>query len=251
MRLLFTTVLIALLQAGFAQTIAEDWTQTDCNGTEHQLYATLDTGTVVVMEIIMLDGCMPCINAAHRMQPIIDNYNALYNDRVHWYTFGYNDTYTCSELQTWREENSVNCTAQFIEGQDISAYYGGMGMPTIVVIGRNTHTVYFNQFGFVPADTTEFSNAIAYALGIAEPTVALNSVYAQSLSVQPNPTSDFVVVPNHLEGAQYVLVDISGRQVQSGQITDHSIDMLQLVSGMYWLTILDEHFSYRTQVVRL
>ena len=63
-----STFLVVCLFVGnsFGQVIpAEDWTQTDCNGVEHNLFSELDAGEVVLMEIVMLDGCVPCINAAH------------------------------------------------------------------------------------------------------------------------------------------------------------------------------------------
>ena len=79
MRYTFVFTAITLSLAASSQiTIAEDWSQSDCEGTEHNLFATLDTGSVVVMEIVMLDGCMPCINTAHLIGPVIDSYNALY-----------------------------------------------------------------------------------------------------------------------------------------------------------------------------
>lgn len=230
-----------------AQTIAENWTQTDCAGQPHDLFETLDTGTVVVMEIVMLEGCMPCINAAHLMEPVIEYYNATYNNRVHWYTMGYDDSYPCEDLAAWKTENAISCTAQFVEGADIAGYYGGMGMPTIVVAGRTSHTVYFNQFGFVPADTVELSDAIAYALGIAEPEVAIHQSAAVDVQVYPNPATDVLYVTgNWSSDATVIISDMTG----SGKIVTcfdtQAISLQALPAGTYVLTITDGHNTGRT-----
>jgi len=233
----FFLALFACLQQSSAQvTVAENWTQTDCNEAEHDLFATLDTGTAVVMEFIMLEGCLPCINAAHLMQPVIASYNAAYNNRVQWYTFGYNDTYDCAELLEWKTENVIDCDAQFIYGQEISNYYGGMGMPTIVVAGRTTHSVYFNQFGFVPADTADFSDAIAYALGIAEPTIGIPDQGPAEITVFPNPASDRIEIktPFALSAWSWSIMDIVGNIVLSADgAQTTNINISDLVNGYY------------------
>ncbi len=234
-----------------AQTVAEDWSQTDCDGVDHELYATLDTGTVVVMEIVMLDGCMPCINAAHWMEPVIDNYNALYPGRVQWYTFGYDDSYPCTELAAWKSENEIGCTAQFVAGADIAAYYGGMGMPTIVVAGRASHTVYFNQFGFVPADTVEFSDAIAYALGIAEPEVSIQEAQPDVLTMYPNPsTGNLIIDGDFSSDAQITVSGMNGQLFLDLPVNDKQIDVSPLPSGTYIITCADGKSLYRNILVR-
>ena len=223
-----------------AQTIAENWTQTDCAGQSHDLFETLDTGTVVVMEIVMLDGCMPCINAAHLMEPVIEQYNATYANRVHWYTMGYDDSYPCADLIAWKTENAISCTAQFVEGADIASYYGGMGMPTVVVVGRSSHMVYFNQFGFVPADTVEFSDAIAYALGIAEPEVSIHQSATIDVQVFPNPATDALYVTGDwLPDATIIISDLTGSKKIVTRFDTESISLQALPAGTYVFTITD------------
>jgi len=234
-RLRIILVLIGFLcsiSASAQITIAEDWSQSDCAGTEHNLYNTLDTGSVVVMEIVMLDGCMPCINTAHLIGPVIDAYNALYENRIQYYTFGYNDTYSCEALIEWKTTNEITCNAQFVEGADIASYYGGMGMPTIVVIGRNIHHVYFNEFGFVPSDTIEFALAIEYALGLLEP-AAINSIAESSLTIAPNPVHNQLYVSTLAENTNIAVYDVFGKCVIAAKLSNSSIDVSSLQTGIY------------------
>lgn len=243
-------LLIGLTANG--QLVAEDWTMEDCAGLEHNLYSTLDTGSAVVMEIVMLDGCMPCINAAHWMEPVIDAFNAAYDGRVQWYTFGYNNSYSCTELGDWKTANTIGCDAQFVHGAEVAAYYGGMGMPTIVVAGRTTHAVYFNQFGFVPADTVAFAQAIAYALGLEDPTTVWPAAQILPFSVYPNPASDYIhlPIPEMSWPSDYTISDALGRRCLSGQLNDASLRVGALEPGVYTLMLHLQGSVYKATFIR-
>lgn len=236
----FLSILILFLsfQLSFTQiTTAENWTKTDCEGTDHTLFTELDAGNVVIMELVMLDGCVPCINAAHLMQPVIDQYNANFENRVKWYTMGYNDTYSCDALIGWKADNEINCAAQFEEGADQIEYYGGMGMPTIVIVGRNTHTVYYNHFGFIPADTVDFADAIEYALGIAEP-VSIPENQIPELNIFPNPSGDHIKISGISETYNAIeIYNTSGSIVFSSQSENTDINIRDFAPGLYFVKI--------------
>lgn len=224
----------------FGQLIpAEDWTQTDCNGVEHNLFSELDAGEVVLMEIVMLDGCMPCINAAHYMAPVIEYYNANYDNRINYYTFGFDDSYSCSQLIDWKTENSIICNAQFVEGEAIAANYGGMGMPTIIVAGRSSHVVCYNKFGFGPLDTANLANAFEYALGLTE-TLAIDNP-EKSMQVYPNPVHD--VLHFDMNGtADISIKNLAGVTIMQQTGTNH-IDVNSLPAGLYFYEINAATFS--------
>ncbi|HNJ90861.1 MAG TPA: T9SS type A sorting domain-containing protein, partial [Chitinophagales bacterium] len=122
-------------------------------------------------------------------------------------------------------------------GADISSYYGGMGMPTIVVVGRNTHQVYFNQFGFVIGDTTDFSNAIAYALGIADPETGVECMDDEQLLISPNPAFNSIQINGILEpNATLRIINLQGQICMDGiNPTENPIDIQMLKPGMYLL----------------
>lgn len=232
MKLFISTFLVVCLFVGnlYGQVIpAEDWTQTDCNGIEHNLFAELDAGEVVLMEIVMLDGCMPCINAAHYMAPIVEYYNANYDNRINYYTFGFDDSYSCSQLLDWKTENAILCEAQFVEGEEIASYYGGMGMPTIIVAGRSSHVVCFNKFGFGPLDTANLANAFDYALGLTE-TLAIENP-EKSIHVYPNPVHD-VLHFDIAEPAEINIINLAGVSIMQQTYTNQ-IDVNSLPAGLY------------------
>lgn len=216
---------------------AQDWTQTGCDGIVHNLYDELDSGDVVIMEIVMLDGCMPCINAAHLIGPIIDSYNAMYDNRIRYYTFGYNDTYTCVQLESWKTENDITCETSFVEGADISEYYGGMGMPTIVVAGRAAHEVSFYKFGFSVYDTARFQMAIEYALGNTDQLGVNCSTHSINILSFPNPVNNVLSLEVAPDGDVFIY-DIAGNLVRQVFTTGQQIDVSALPAGFYTIKTL-------------
>lgn len=249
----FLLAIILLGAASFsnAQTTAEDFTKTDCESVEYNLFDALDTGSVVVMEIVMLDGCLPCITAAHLMEPVIDEYNLNYENRILWFTMGYNDSYSCDELIAWKNANEIGCDAQFVEGADQAEYYGGVGMPTIIIIGRNTHQVYYIKFGFIPSDTVEFAEALDYALGIADP-LTVNSLFQGNLNIYPNPVIDHIEFNQSFQaGSVARIYNSTGKLTLEKIIKGNSLDLSQLSAGNYFLSISENNAAFSGYFIKL
>ena len=112
----------------------------------------LNDGKVVVLEYIML-GCPSCIVATEHISQLIVPFEAAHPGRVRQYMFGFIKNYTCAQLSQWKTDNNLEGTV-FEDGSSQVGYYGGMGMPTIVVTATNNHTVLYRKLGFEPSDTT-------------------------------------------------------------------------------------------------
>ena len=66
--LLLLSAIVFVINFSNAQTTAQDWTKTDCNGISHQLFTELDNGNCVILAFDMLPSCSLCINAAYRIR---------------------------------------------------------------------------------------------------------------------------------------------------------------------------------------
>lgn len=246
---LLLIILFVISKPLFSQvTVAEDWTKTDCSGADHTLFSELDEGKVVIMELVMLGGCAPCINAAHLMQPVVDFYNDNYANRVNWYSMGFDNSFGCPELIDWKTENDINNTASFVEGADQISYYGGMGMPTIIVVGRNSHQVYYNKFGFVASDTANFADAIEYALGIAEP-LGIEQPTSQDLKIYPNPVSNILYLQNPPK-ADFTLSIFSITGSELLQTNTSQLNINSLAQGMYLARVICGDVTFVTQFIK-
>src|SRR5437762_2663869 len=94
----------SVAQNSNAQTTAQDWTKTDCDGTEHHLYAELDAGNVVVMDFAMTH-CVPCAVATTAFQKLDAKFGITNPGKLKHYGMGYINSYTCADLNGWKTDN--------------------------------------------------------------------------------------------------------------------------------------------------
>src|SRR5882672_9826350 len=127
----------------FAQTTAMDWTKDDCNGSSHNCFTEMDSGNVLLCEYVMT--CGTCISAANYLEEIYQDYSVSNPGSVKFYAIDWNASFTCSSFQSW--SSGLSCSL-FLNGYDEVNYYGGMGMPTIVVLGGADHHVYYSKLGY-------------------------------------------------------------------------------------------------------
>lgn len=217
-----------------AQTTAQDWTKNDCDGNPHHLFAELNAGQVIIIEYVMLD-CAPCVTAANGLKAVYTNFNTSNPGKVKSYSIGFIDSYTCAELQSWKSSNNLSHTTMLPNGASDVAYYGGMGMPTIVVLGGPYHKVFYKKLGYAPSD----NNAITAAINSALVATGIDQSLKQVItSVYPNPSNGKLSLELK-ENATVSIVDLSGKTIiDFGTITSGTqhID-LKLASGIYLLQV--------------
>ena len=128
---------------GIGQITATDFTTNDCNGVNHNLFDSLDAGNVIVISWVMPDivsatYSAPAYNA-------VQSFSTSHPGRVHFYIADDYANTTCANLINFGNYfNMPNST--FFSSADISmSDYGTNGMPKVVVLGGDSHTVYYNQ----------------------------------------------------------------------------------------------------------
>jgi hypothetical protein len=236
------------------QTTAMDFNRADCNGVQHHLFSTLDSNKVVIMEFFMLN-CTPCITAGNKMKPMINSLNAAYPGHVQLYDIGFDDSYTCSDIADWVTTNNFNAFPMD-SGGAMLAYYGGFGMPTVVIVGGANHEVLYTGIGFSTSDTTMMGSAVRNYF-LANP-LGVNDVSKEvSTHVYPNPTNDALNVSltlNQPTDIDIELVDVTGRVVKhlfNGK-TDNEFtkrfSTASLAAGMYFLRTTANGKSYQTKI---
>lgn len=252
-----TTILILLISfftVGFnqkvsaqdPQTVAYDFKMDDCNGQMHHLFSELDSGNVVVLEFFML-SCSPCIDAGHALDAMITPLKNTYGNKVRFYQFGFTKSYTCTQIKDWISTNGFANSVPFDSGHIQVAYYGGMGMPTVVVVAGKDHKVLYTTVAAVPfelKDTIVMSKAIhdffGGTLGISQ-----NTTNSSSISLFPNPASNNLTISMNAEKAgilSLTLMNIQGQEiinlynenVNEGTFSK-SIPLPNLANGIYFL----------------
>ncbi len=145
------------------------WVKEDCiSGRTFDLYALLDSGYVVVQEYVMMD-CRPCITAGKGLEKIVNSLRELHPGRILYFQTLYEDKTDCSTLQHWKKTNKFTTDALFTKGAEEVAFYGGMGMPTILVLdGGQRHKGYYKRLGYSPRDNGVIIKAIRRALQLSK-----------------------------------------------------------------------------------
>lgn len=214
-----TAALLSLFISGTssAQTTAMDFNRKDCNGITHSLFGDLNSGKAVIIEYFMT-SCAPCPAAGQVLEAMKANLLTQYPGKIKSYSIAFNNTYSCSTVLNWVNTYSFT-SVPMDSGATQVAYYGGMGMPTIVILGGGTsHSVLGSPYiGFVNSDTTTMANDIRNSLntlaGIKE-----NQSSISGVKLFPNPTQSEVKVEFVLKAGGNLkidVIDITGKVVNN------------------------------------
>lgn len=209
-----------------AQTTALNFTADDCAGTAHDLFTELDAGNAVIIDLVMM-GCQPCVTASHG---ITDNVlpNTSDPSRVKFYSIGYTNSISCSQISSWQETNSF--THPVFAGMSAqTTYYGGMGMPTIVVLGGGSaHTVHYAEQGYSSGDNADLIAAIDAALAAS---IGMEESDASRVVLSPNPAHDLLSVSGAWSSMR--VLDMQGKEIGTLQVRNGRADISALEPGAY------------------
>jgi hypothetical protein len=236
-KILFSAAAIffIMISAMNAQTTAMDFTQADCDGVDHHLFPELDGGNVVILEYMMLN-CAPCVTATKAMEALVKPYELSHPGRVHIYSIAFLNSYTCEQIIQWKRDFDFNHPA-FSEGEEQVSYYGGMGMPTLVVVGTNEHNVFYKSIGYTAEVDAQVRAALDSAL-LYNPTGVDEEILSGQFRVYPTLFSDQLYVETGKEytGAEMIICDTFGRQVLNSCIPESgrtSVRAAGLAKGLY------------------
>lgn len=235
------------LNANAQATVAMDFSGNDCNGNYHHLFSDLNAGKAVVLFYYM-PNCGTCPPRAAAIQTMVNNILGQYPGMVTGYAYPYQNSTTCTYSASWVTNNNLTFYAPMDSGATQVAYYGGFGMPTVVLLGGTDHRVMFSTLTFSYSDTTLMHDSIVALLGpagINDPAPAVKSVKAY-----PNPSNDMLQVEVDMLAAgklKLEVVNLLGEtvaEVYEGQngtgIFRREISTAGLSNGMYYLRVISE-----------
>lgn len=238
---IFTIIaFIFLISFAKAQTTAMQLNGLDCNGNPHDLFADLDAGKAVLLHFFM-PSCGSCVPPAKKIVAMANKVLATHPGMITAYAMPYNDITTCAYTATWVTSPGLTLYTPYDSGATQVAYYGGFGMPTVVLLGGSDHRVMFSTKTFVASDTTIMRDSILALLDVATNLTDLPSAIS-SFDIFPNPAKDIITVNIELKETSDLLVDVTdirGKQValimneiQYGIVTKQ-FSTAALSSGIY------------------
>lgn len=225
-----------------AQTTAYDFQGDDCNGNPVHLYEDLDAGKAVVLFFYM-PNCGSCPPPAQKIQTMANNINANFPGKVKAYAYPYQNSTTCAYSASWVTNNNLSLYAPMDSGAYQVAYYGGFGMPTVVLLGRSSHDVMFSTQNFVTSDTTTMRDLI---LSMLNSTEELNQNQS-AVKLFPNPANQDIRLEFELTAAgsvTYQISDLGGKKISESN-SEHlpagkhhyQLPVSALAEGMYLVTL--------------
>ncbi|PKR80894.1 hypothetical protein CW751_06910 [Brumimicrobium salinarum] len=79
--------------------------------------------------------------------------------------------------------------------------------------------------------------------------VSVKKEMLKSLVIFPNPTNDFINLPNRVHGLEYQITALNGRLMSKG-LVEAKIDLNNLRPGMYFLTIQSDQQIYSAKIIK-
>lgn len=210
---------------GISQTTAMQLAGEDCNGNQIDVFNDLDNGKAVVLFFYM-PNCGSCPPPASKIQKMAQNVNAIYPDAVKGYAMPYNNNTACTGVADWVKNNNLKWYAPVDSGATQVAYYGGFGMPTVVLLGGANRDVLFVTQDFNTSDTTKMRNLILgmhTSAGVKE----LNNVVS-NIEVFPNPSSEIITLKYTSikdVNSQISVLTTDGKQVQVFEKEKNSVGL--------------------------
>lgn len=226
-----------------AQTIAMDFEGEDCNANQVHLFSDLDAGKAVILFYYM-PNCAPCPEKALEIQSMANAINAVYPGSVKGYAYPYQNTTDCAYSANWVTSNGLqDLFIPMDSGAVQVAYYGGFGMPTVVLVGGSNHEVIWSTQDYSSSDTITMHDSIVALLGVADvPVVAAEP----SLKLYPNPSQEQlnILLPSDEKDLySFSLLDIEGRERTVAEFFSAnndktiSLNTSELPNGVYFLKV--------------
>ena len=234
--LVFAVILTANLLIG--QTTATNFNVANCNGEMYNLFDDLDAGKVVVINWIM--PCGPCIS------PTVSTYVATQAYDQEKVKFLLVDDYAntnCAQLQTWASDYQMNGVNIFSNSQIKMSDYGSDGMPKAVVVGCNSHKVYFNRNFDENNSTDGLSDAIDLALSDCGKVGIETTTANRSIQIYPNPANSSLTISSEKSNyISFAVVNMLGEIVleKDNFESGAQIDISHLPQSNYVVKIKDE-----------
>lgn len=244
-----TTILVIALvfssALSNAQQTAMQFTGLDCNNNTVDLFADLDAGKAVVLFYYM-PNCGACPPPAMQIQSMANGVMNTYPGMVKAYAYPFQNSTTCSYSASWVTSNSLSLYTPMDSGATQVAYYGGFGMPTVVLLGGADHRVLFVTQNYLAGDTAIMRDSILGLFGATA--VADLQGGVMDIRLFPSPANDQLQFELNTVGSAGLKVDILNL---AGELVSSVYPSGNVVSGFCRMNISTAHLSSGVYLLRV
>lgn len=240
------------------QSLAQNWTKSDCSGNSHTLFDYLDSNKVVVMEFGM--GCSSCTDAAGDLSSFKKQYNLSHPGKVKFFYMDFWPGHTCS-IGVNTMLGSYSFDAGFENcGSDLTYYTSANPMTLIVIAAGYSREVIYNvkKYIYYQSDSTSIKNAINSFFITAGIKDALKN--KNDIKIYPNPTAGAAYIEINCEfisekasvniyDAESALVKtISNISLIAGK-NSIQLNLSDLASGKYFIELINNSQKRYSSVI--
>jgi hypothetical protein len=215
LRSLFSVLALSAPLTIGAQTTATNFSCNDCAGNNHDLFAELNAGKVIVISWVM--PCSACTPPTQTAFGVVQSYAVSNPGQVLLYIADDYANTTCATLNNWAMGNSLGGATTFSDPAVSMSPYGTPGMPKIIVVGGGyNHTVYFNENNSAANDASAIQAAVDSAL--ADITGMQTPEGLISVNLFPNPangSASLTIHATHATGATVKVLNVAGQEVMN------------------------------------
>ena len=227
-----------------AQTTATDFTTNDCNGVTHNLFDSLDAGNIIVIAWVM--PCGPCSTYTIPAYSAAQDFMSSNSADIDFYLVDDYANTSCASLINWGNVNGMPLNTPFSSSDISMSDYGMNGMPKVVVLAGEDHTVFYNDRDD-KINYTGVYDALNNAYGnLSSVDEKKNSFSFKLLGDQKNKLLKIQMNTISKNDFSFTVLDISGKsilnfteQVYSSNLIKE-IDLSHVESGIYFISISSE-----------
>jgi hypothetical protein len=171
---------------------------------------------------VMLGGCQPCITAGNILLNLKAQRDVSHPGKIRIYQTAFMNGNTCQEMTDWANDNNFTANTQFRDGQFEVGYYGGMGMPTTVILSGTDHKVWYSHQGSLSSasDQAAFLTGLDSALAGSMGVQSNNGV--KGLTYGPNPSRNVMNFSASERVIKYSVSSIEGKVLRQN-VTNNAI----------------------------
>lgn len=242
MRKIFTFLFAIVLSINvFAQcplTTAVDFTATDCHGTEVHLFDILDGGQYVLVDFFFA-SCNPCQQATPK---VVESYYAFGCNMHDVFYVEISDRDSDAVCQNWVNNYGVEypTIGGPAGGATICNQYQIGAFPTVILIAPDRHIV-INDLWPINNAQTVISQLQNYGIQQYDCNDAIDEFTANSFSIYPNPTNDFLRING--ENLDNVMIfNAVGQRIKEIETNNDemNIDVSGFENGVYFVKVGDK-----------
>lgn len=233
MKKFFTFILATLLSINvFAQTSltqAVDFTATDCNGNEVNLFDILDNGQYVMIDFFYIN-CPYCVQSIPKMVEAYGLLGCNMHD-IFFMEISYVDSN--SSLQNWDNTYGVEYPTIGVEGggSNIRAAYGITAFPTVILVAPDHQIV---EQDIYPINSTQTITNLCATYGIEQHDCTGTAGASVEISdiTTTNTTVTATFTPNEDCASYYYMIGTEAEMAMWMQMMQMSLEQLVMMWGI-------------------